>query len=280
MNVFDVRVKPSDAPGYFLSLGRKRTVKFEWENYDQQGRNYGSHGWAGMLGGLVAELPINGCTDLFVPYHTTEPTLFLDDSRDSFKWPALRSVHSPEVRLWLTALRDRALLPDITRVCFGNWGSVEEEEFLGYLGVLLDAPPAPVVLYHGTNTYRWALAQETGRLHTLPEKERVWRDKVPEDRKEFIYFSTSPRRAAYYAEKACAVDRRRGRKGTQPVVLKLPLASDLRPRLRADDDYLARADIHEGKTDIVTNAWDSLALFGQVAIDGPVELARLKRVAA
>ncbi|MBI2925776.1 MAG: carbamoyltransferase HypF, partial [Verrucomicrobia bacterium] len=204
----------------------------------------------------------------FEKLYEAQPALILDNSRDSYKWPALRSVHSPEVQVWLQEIRRRQLLPDSTVESVGNWASLEREE-MGTLGSIIDEPQ-PTTLFHGTNTYRWDLAERAQALHTLPSAERVWRDKVPAAQRDFLFFTTSRERAAYYANKAVDVDRRRGRKGTRPVVLSFKVTPDDLPRLRADNDYLEREDIHGGKTDPIANAWDSLALFGQVAIDGRI----------
>ena len=270
--IFDYRQTPRAKEGYFICLGKQNTYLFEWENFDTAPQNPRGgapkfKSWAEFLHAVDGDALFSSwdTTGVFMTY---KGALILDHYRDSFKWGAVRSIHSPETVPLLAEFLRRGLVTVDTQVYWGNWARVDGI-LAGTAGQMLNADK--ITVYHGTSSQRWARVQKAGVISPVTPSQRVW----PRDRKfksTAVFFTTCPHRAGYFASHTARHDRKkaaskRQREEIRPVILAMTLApSDV---LVNDHDFLEYTPVEQKEPE------NSLRLFGQVGIQGSLPAQRM-----
>ena len=261
-NVESIGEKPK---GFFICLCTDKTVLYEWADFDNCGQKPKTSSpilkdWSALLD-FCKENSLYECTALFRPYGSND--LIIDDSRDSYKWSAARTVYSPETKPALLALLDRGLIDLQTRVFFGNW-ALADGLLEGTVSDILERDEQKLVLYHGTSSLRLKSIRTKG-LRPTPEVEKVWsrpkRHKTPA-----VFLSGSLERALYFTRETVKHDKAALTKAGKKDEAKLVTHAIVRVELDRntpcimDDDWVDSPDFKEG-------TWEtSLAEFGQVGV--------------
>jgi hypothetical protein len=270
--ILDYRQTPRAKEGYFTCLGKQHTYLFEWENFDTAPRNPNGDApkfksWAEFLDAIAGDALFSNW-DITSTFMTYKGALILDHYRDSFKWGAVRSIHSPETVPLLIELLNRGLVISDTPVYWGNWARVDGV-LAGTVEQLLIGDK--ITVYHGTSSQRWEKVQKAGVMSPVTPGQRVW----PRDRKfksTAVFFTTCPHRAEYFANHTAQHDRKRvsskkQKEEIRPVILSMALApSDV---LVNDHDFLEYTPVEEKEPD------NSLKLFGQVGVQGSIPTKRM-----
>lgn len=254
--------------GFFICLCTDKTVLYEWAEFDNCGQKPKTSSpilkdWPALLNfcrenALFESLD---CTALFRPYGSND--LIIDDSRDSYKWSAARTVYSPETKPALLALLDRGLIDLQTNVFFGNW-ALADGLLEGTVGDILGRDTQKLVLYHGTSSHRLKSIRKRG-LRPTPEVDRVWprpkRHKTPA-----VFLSGSLERALYFTRETVKHDKAALIKAGKREEAKLVSHAIVRVELDrntpciVDDDWIDSPNFKEG-------TWEtSLMEFGQVGV--------------